>query len=210
MFTFIRKSALAACAIICLSAAPQAQAATVFNVTGTDQLEPLGPNDTHGLGLVFELLEDLTNVSFGIRMECIGPCAGEIFLTRNNVLTGISITSLLQGAEYFDDGSLTPFSGLDLMAGLYSFVVVGREGFSGWYGANPATISTDGRAAYVGHGQIDGFDNGFPPESTWTSFASYTPGLTITADPVPSPVPLPASGLLLLAGLGAFAVRRKR
>lgn len=53
----------------------------------------------------------------------------------------------------------------------------------------------------------DGFGN---PTTTFAFGFRGVGGKVIVPDPTPSTVPVPASGLLLLAGLGAFGVRRKK
>lgn len=198
-----------------IGCASTASAATLFNVEGPSALNPLGVTGPAGLGLVFEVTSAISNADFEIDIECIGPCTGEAFLTRDSIRDGVSLVDLIAGYEITADGVQTAFSGIDLGAGRYSVVVVQRSGDFGWYGAEPATFSGDGSVSYRGNGAVTSFDSGFPPSSLWSDYPDYVPGLSITGTssggtPPPAPVPLPAGGWLLLGAVGYFAHRARR
>ena len=199
-------------AIFSVIAAGSAQGATVLDVLGPrDGIFSLGPTaQYYGAGVVFEVHEDLDNVGMTIELNCLlPPCSGEVYLTRNDVIDGISIASLEDGAFFTGGGTQSFFgAGLSLAAGVYSLSLSMREGFGGWWGTTAPEVQGDGRVSYLRDGFLTSFVNGFPPSGLWTENGVYETGLTITADSdVPSEVPLPAGGLLLLSGLALLARR---
>lgn len=198
-----------------ISVAGTAQGATVLSVEGPqDGIFSLGPTaQYYGAGVVFEVNEDLSNVGMTIDLTCLlPPCSGEIFLTRNDVIDGINIASLEDAAVFSGSGTQSFFGqALNLAAGIYSLSLSMREGFGGWWGTTQPDVQGDGRVTYLRDGFLTSFDNGFPPQGSWFENDVYDTALTITADAqVPTEVPLPAGGLLLLSGLMLLAGRSLR
>jgi hypothetical protein len=214
-----RPLAVALCLALPLLQGVGAQAATVLNTGGPQNgiaaISPTGPE--RAAALVFQVNSDLSNAALSFDIDCITACAGNVFLTKRNVLQGITISSLIQVSVYSGKGTLNPFSGLDLSAGIYSLVMDVQSGFAGWLGSTQPSPVGDGRASIIGAG-LSGVNNpAFPPGSAWTALTSYSPGLIITANavagtpgPGPAPVPLPAGGLLLAAALALVAAARRR
>ena len=199
---------------LAVAAPVPAEAATLLNIESKDAIELLRPGDTDGLALVFELFHDVTDMSVSIPTWCLtGPCDVEIFLTRRNVFDGLSVASLIAGSDAPGGGVMTPFSGLDLVAGVYSLVVAGRGGFFGWEGDTAPTAISGPYAGVVAVGAIDALISGYPPGSSWLTFDTFVPGVTITgkveAGHVP-PIPLPAAGWLLLGAFGTLVALRRR
>ena len=189
---------------------------TALSVEGEqDGVSSLGPSaQYYGAGVVFEVHEDLESVAMSIDLICLNdPCSGEVFLTRNDVINGISIASLEDGALFSGGGEQTFFgAGLDLVAGIYSLSISCREGFGGWWGTTVPDFQGDGRVSYIRDGFMETFDNGFPPQASWIENAVYDTGITITADKYVPPVthvPLPAGSVLLLTGLALLGLRRR-
>jgi hypothetical protein len=207
-----------ACLIALLSAG-FASAGTIISVTGT-------PNDfsfsVGGSGADQVLASSWTqtgsydNVSIsavlanGATMSAfltdkIGPGT-----TASDVIASTSVTP--STAPETD----TIFSGLSLGAGSYYLVlaVPGGATLGGWYGTDPATVTTTTDAGVTG--ALDAFadkpsnlpDDAFPPDSAFDA----TPGdndenllFTVTGDAV-SATPEPSSFILLgLAGACLFA-----
>lgn len=197
---------------LALAAPVPASPSPLLSIENQDAIELLRPGDTDGLALVFELFHDVTDLAVSIPTWCLtGPCDVEIFLTRRNVFDGLSVASLIAGSDAPGGGVMTPFSGLDLVAGVYSLVVAGRGGFFGWLG-DPAPTGTSGpHAAVVGVGAIDQLTPGYPPASSWVPFTSFVPGVTITGTVLDvAPVPLPAAGWLLLGAFSTLVALRRR
>lgn len=186
---------------------------TALEVTGPqDGIFSLGPTAQYfGAGVVFELREDLRNVAMTLDINCLlPPCGGEIFLTRGDVIDGINIASLEDGAVFTGGGRQTFFGdGLNLAAGVYSLSLSMREGFGGWWGTTAPAYGGDGSVSYLRDGFTTSFNNGFPPDALWVANDTYDTGLTITADAPVSPVPLPAGVFLLASAIGILRLRAR-
>ena len=209
------KHTLAALLIAIAPLATPSDAATItttaLDVTGPqDGIFSLGPNAQYfGAGVVFELTEDLNNVAMTIELTCLlPPCSGEVFVTRGDVIDGINIAALEDGATFSGGGIQSFFwEGLNLAAGVYSLSLSMRDGFGGWWGTTAPSFGGDGTVTYLRDGFMTSFNNGFPPAALWITNEIYQTGLTITADAPAAPVPLPAGVILLVSALGLLRLR---
>lgn len=203
------KSALFSIATALLFLPDMAESTTLLHIDGGEDVELLRPGDTDGLALVFDLSQDVEGMSVSIPTICLnGPCDVEIYLLRRNVFDAISFASLIDVSDAPGGGTMTPFSGLNLSAGVYSLVVVGRGGFFGWLGDQPPVETATSFASVVAVGAIETLNPGTPPASTWSPFDRFVPGVTLEG--APAPVPLPAAGLLLAMAGGTLLVLRRR
>ena len=210
----LTKSAFVLIATFFLFLPVTGQATTLLHISGDEDAELLRPGDTDGLALVFDLAQDVEQMSVSIPTLCLnGTCDVEIYLLRRNVFDGIGFASLIDASASSGGGTMTPFSGLDLAAGVYSLVVVGRGGFFGWLGDQPPVTSATPFASVVAVGAIETLNPGTPPASTWVPFSRFVPGVTLEGRLVPiapAPVPLPATGFMLAMAGGALMVLRRR
>lgn len=217
-FQFFRQTS---CATLCAFVlASGAQGSTlVLGVGGPlDAGLAIGPGvSTPGIATTFTTTSDVADISVSFGIRCFGGCLGEVVLT--SALPGPKAPALsLKGLESFSvaSGSSTVsglFDGLSLVAGeTYSLIVALSEGNAILQASRDpvesSPILSDGEDLMIT--ALNGtstFRSHFDPVPDSNGEFHYAITATL---PAPAAVPLPASGLMLIASfaLGA-ALRRK-
>lgn len=188
-----------------------AQAATVFNIDGTNNASiPIGtgaPDD--GVAQTFEVTERLENVDFSFEVFCLG-CAGEVQLITGLMGPTASVTQRFIETTYTGAAGLnSALSGITLEAGYYTLIISMTSG--------DGTIRATDSPIYTGSGVSVTSDylriSTIDPNALFLSQTSSVPGAQLKftiSDNMPA-VPLPASAFLLIMGCAAFgAVRARR
>lgn len=211
--------ALAAALIALSGQAATAATITALDIAGpSDQTMVLSSGSYNGVATTFTLTDSLFDASFNFDVLCAATeCSGRVYLMDADATTGSPSIFDTLGTSSYSVGfstsgtSITGFSGIDLLAGTYSVMMTEIAGTAFWIGSSAPVVSGAG-AEEGGSIQYEA-PTVFVPEFTSYSYFS-TPVLQyqLTGDDGrtdPSPVPLPASGFLLLGALGALLLRRR-
>ena len=192
-----------------------ASAATILSVDdarrGTGSTS-IGPAQSYkAVAQSFTAQQDFDNVTFGMNLSCFS-CAGELLFMTGipaNDTPGFAVRERVDIAAGQDFNTI--LTGLSLAMGrTYSVILEITSGDGIWRAStNPIIGGTGGVTAASHYLRTEIINNNFTPWSPFETRDDAT--LQFTLSTPMTPVPLPASAVLLLGAMGVFgAFRAKR
>lgn len=192
------------------------QAATLFSLDGPDfGSTAIGAGQTNdAVAQRFEVTEKLENVDFTFDGFCLG-CAGEVQLITGLMGPTASVTQRFIETTYAGIAGLNAaLSGITLETGIYTMIISMTQGDGVVRATNAPVFTGSGVSVTADYLRVPTIN----PNALFLSENTPVTGsqlqFTISGDlpsaPPVTPVPLPASALLLIGGVAGLGLVRNR